>query len=145
MRVLEARDQHRSWRVDVSELLAGGAQHRLEVRFHSPAEWAAERERRLGAWPRNYPDPMNQIRKQASDFGWDWGPTLIGAGIWRPVSLVSWDVARLDEVRVSATAPGGVPHLRADIRAARAGQAPGGALRVEVRVAGVVATADAGR
>ncbi len=133
--VLEARDQHRTWQVDVTDRLGPGA-HVLEVLFHSPAEWAAERERRLGAWPRNYPDPMNQIRKQASDFGWDWGPTLIGAGIWRPVSLVSWTTARLDEVRVSATAPGRVPPLRADISVARAEGAPEGALHVEVRVAG---------
>ena len=69
VRVLEARDQHRTWRVDVTDALADDAEHHLEVRFRSPAEWAAERERRLGAWPRNYPDPMNQIRKQASDFG----------------------------------------------------------------------------
>jgi beta-mannosidase len=142
VRVLEARDQHRAWRVDVTEALAGGTDHQLEVLFRSPAAWAAERERRLGAWPRNYPDPMNQIRKQASDFGWDWGPTLIGAGIWRPVSLVSWEVARLDEVRVSATAPGGVPRLGADIRATRAGGISAGPLYAEVRVAGVSATAE---
>jgi beta-mannosidase len=121
--ILNTRDQHRSWRVDVTDRLGEG-RHHLEIRFRSPAEWAAERERRVGAWPRSYPDPMNQIRKQASDFGWDWGPTLVGAGIWKTVSLVSWDEARLDDVRVSATAPGGVPHLRAEISVARAGDAP---------------------
>ncbi|MET0773101.1 MAG: glycoside hydrolase family 2 protein [Candidatus Limnocylindrales bacterium] len=141
-RVLEARDQHRSWRVDVTDRLADGTRHQLEVRFQSPTRWAAERERRLGEWPRNYPDPMNQIRKQACDFGWDWGPTLIGAGIWRPVSLVSWDTARLDEVRVSATAPGGIAQLSADIRVARADSAINGPLEVEVRVASHVATVD---
>jgi beta-mannosidase len=139
--ILHAHDQHRAWRVDVTELLADGGEHALEVRLASPAEWAADRERRLGAWPRNYPDPMNQIRKQASDFGWDWGPTLIGAGIWKPVSLVSWDVARFDEVRVAATAPGRVPRLRAQVRVAQAATGLAG-LRVEARVAGVTGLAD---
>ncbi len=134
--ILATRDQHRSWRVDVTDLLAEADAHVLEVRFASAAEWAADRQRRLGSWPRAYPDPINQIRKQASDFGWDWGPTLVGAGIWKPVSLVSWDMARLDEVRVSATAPDGVPHLRADIRVASARDASPAGLRVEVRVAG---------
>ncbi|MFN8518161.1 MAG: glycoside hydrolase family 2 protein [Chloroflexota bacterium] len=140
-RILATHDQHRAWRVDVTDLLASAGDHVLEVRFASPAEWAADREARLGAWPRAYPDPMNQIRKQASDFGWDWGPTLIGAGIWKPVSLVSWDVARFDEVRVSATAPRGVPRLRADIRVAHAPGADRAGLRVEVQVAGTVLTA----
>lgn len=146
--ILTADDQHRSWRVDVTDRLADAGDHRLEVRFAAPADWVAERERRLGSWPRAYPDPINQIRKQASDFGWDWGPTLIGAGIWKPVSLVSWDVARLDEVRVSATAPGGVPLLRTDIRVARNGSdgaatGPAGAgLSMEVAVADLTASAE---
>ncbi|MFP3581908.1 hypothetical protein SB659_20310, partial [Arthrobacter sp. SIMBA_036] len=41
------------------------------------------------------------------NFGWDWGPTLVTAGIWKPVRLESWDRARLAETRVSATLAGG--------------------------------------
>lgn len=134
--VLSARDQHRGWRVDVTDRLGEPGDHVLEVRFASPAEWAAERERRYGAWPRDYPDPMNQIRKQASDFGWDWGPTLVGAGIWKPVSLVSWDGARFDEVRVSATAPGGTARLRAHVGVVGAAADAMAGLTVEVEVAG---------
>lgn len=135
--VLTTHDQHRAWRVDVTDRLGRPGEHVLEVRFTSPAEWAAERERRVGEWPRNYPDPMNQVRKQASDFGWDWGPTLIGAGIWKPVSLISWDVARFDEVRVSATAPGGTAHLRSHVSVAATGADEAAGLTVEVEVAGV--------
>lgn len=143
VRILSAHDQHRSWRVDVTHLLGDG-EHHLEVRFAAPADWAAERERRIGAWPRSYPDPMNQIRKQASDFGWDWGPTLLGAGIPRPVSLVSWDIARLAEVRVSATAPGGVARLRADARveSANSSVVADHGLHLEVRIADEAVRAD---
>lgn len=33
-------------------------------------------------------------RKAAYHFGWDWGPTLITAGIWKPVKLVGWNNLR---------------------------------------------------
>ncbi len=35
----------------------------------------------------------------ACSWGWDWGPWLTTAGIWRPVELVGWDLARLASVR----------------------------------------------
>src|SRR6185295_14882475 len=42
------------------------------------------------------------------NFGWDWGPTLVTAGIWRPIGLSTWSTARLAEVRPLVTvSPGG--------------------------------------
>ncbi|MEO3863272.1 hypothetical protein [Acrocarpospora sp. B8E8] len=39
--------------------------------------------------------------------GWtltgDWGPTLVTAGIWRPIGLESWSGPRLAEVRPLVT------------------------------------------
>ncbi|WP_425388716.1 hypothetical protein, partial [Dactylosporangium aurantiacum] len=35
----------------------------------------------------------------ASNFGWDWGPTLVTAGIWQPIGLHAWSTARLATVR----------------------------------------------
>lgn len=35
----------------------------------------------------------------ACNFGWDWGPTLVTSGIWRPIGLHSWSGARLAGVR----------------------------------------------
>jgi len=37
-------------------------------------------------------DPYNLVRKMACNFGWDWGPRLITAGIWKSIGLRSWDV-----------------------------------------------------
>jgi beta-mannosidase len=39
----------------------------------------------------------------ACNFGWDWGPTLVTAGIWQDIGLQSWSVARLAEVRPQIT------------------------------------------
>eukprot|EP00041_Stephanoeca_diplocostata_P033319 m.1098601 g.1098601 ORF g.1098601 m.1098601 type:complete len:993 (-) comp24314_c0_seq13:202-3180(-) len=38
------------------------------------------------------------VRKQQSDFGWDWGPALVPAGIWRPVVFYQYDVVRITNV-----------------------------------------------
>jgi beta-mannosidase len=39
-------------------------------------------------------------RKAPYHYGWDWGPRFVTSGIWRPVSIEAWDVARLEEVQV---------------------------------------------
>jgi len=43
--------------------------------------------------------PHHFIRKMACNMGWDWGPCLITAGIWRDIRLEAWDTARLGDVR----------------------------------------------
>ncbi|MFJ4172823.1 glycoside hydrolase family 2 protein [Microbacterium sp. NPDC089696] len=43
------------------------------------------------------------IRKMACNFGWDWGPALVTAGIWRPVWVETWSAARLADIRPSVT------------------------------------------
>ena len=40
------------------------------------------------------------VRKSGADFGWDWGIRLLGCGIWRPLRLAAFDVARISELAV---------------------------------------------
>lgn len=100
--VLESANQHRSYRVDVREHLVDGA-NTLEVSFRAPVPWANERSMVYGPRPRPYPHPYEAIRKSACSFGWDWGIATYTSGIWRPVRLESWSVARIAEVRLAAT------------------------------------------
>ncbi len=99
-------NQHRTYRFDVSGRLKA-VSNELSVTFRSAYAYGAEMEKQYGYRPSNYPGPGNLMRKMACNFGWDWGPTLVTAGIWRPVRLESWDRARLAETRVSATLAGG--------------------------------------
>ena len=57
------------------------------------------------------------LRKAHCMYGWDWGPRLPDAGIWRPVSLLGVDRARLDNVYVTQKHEAGSVTLdfRADI------------------------------
>lgn len=38
------------------------------------------------------------VRKQQSDFGWDWGPALMPAGIWRHVLIIPYEEAHIVDV-----------------------------------------------
>lgn len=93
----ETANMHRRYRFDAREAIREGA-NELEVAFTSPYAYAEAQRDRLGDRPNAYPEPGNFIRKAACNFGWDWGPNLAGAGIWRPVRLECWNTARIAEV-----------------------------------------------
>jgi beta-mannosidase len=90
-------NMHRSYRFDISQHLNGQPME-LEVDLHSATAYAQAELQRLGDLPRPYPAPYNFIRKMACSFGWDWGPDLRTAGLWKPVRLERWNVARLARV-----------------------------------------------
>lgn len=89
----------RTYEFDVKKLLKAGA-NEIEVRFTSvlPLIRAKEKERKLPTW--NYPG-SSYVRKEPCNFGWDWGPTLITCGIWRPISLIAFDWPRITDVAIT--------------------------------------------
>jgi beta-mannosidase len=96
-------NMHRSYRFDLSPHLSGGPLD-LEVDLSSATAYAQAERERLGDRPSAPPGlPYNFIRKMACSFGWDWGPDLRTAGLWKPVRLERWRVARLSEVRPLVT------------------------------------------
>ncbi|WP_406148373.1 glycosyl hydrolase 2 galactose-binding domain-containing protein [Streptomyces sp. NBC_01012] len=92
-------NQHRGYRFPVRQLLHEGP-NTLAVRFTAPYTYAEALRDKLGDRPGAYTEPYNFIRKMACNFGWDWGPTLVTSGIWRPVALESWTGPRLASVKV---------------------------------------------
>src|SRR5690606_22667244 len=132
VRVGATANQHRSYRFPVRHLLREG-ENTLTVTFSSALEYAEERQAVLGHRPGAYHSPYAFIRKMACNFGWDWGPDLVTAGIWRPIGLESWSGARLAAVRPLADASGRVDvHVTVE----RATEAP---LTLTAEVAGVSA------
>ncbi|MFI8423914.1 glycoside hydrolase family 2 protein [Streptomyces sp. NPDC085479] len=128
------RNMHRVHRFDVT-----GRPGPLEVRFDSAYD-EAERVRAVtGDRPNVYPEPFQYIRKMACSFGWDWGPTVVTAGMWRPVRIERWSTARLAEVRPLVTVDGTTGHVELRVATARTGTGAGRPLTLRVRVAGVVA------
>jgi beta-mannosidase len=95
-------NMHRGYRFDVREILADGGND-LTVSFSSALAHAENVEAQLGWRDHVNQHPFNMIRKMACSFGWDWGPDLQTAGIWRPVRLERWHTARLARVRPVVT------------------------------------------
>ncbi|PFH55869.1 hypothetical protein XA68_17481 [Ophiocordyceps unilateralis] len=92
-------NQFRQWRFDISRALTDcdeADDSELRVVFSSAPEAASRRADEPGAvtWPRGLLDgrfvfaDRQFLRKQQSDFGWDWGPAFAPAGIWQDAWIV---------------------------------------------------------
>jgi beta-mannosidase len=93
---------------DVRKHLLEG-QNTLRVVFRSVLEWSrkqAEADPRV-IWNKGSLSTSDGAkgllfysRKEASDFGWDWGIRLVSCGIWRPIRIIGQDKARISDLAV---------------------------------------------
>jgi len=124
-----ADNMHRTWEFDVKDLLREG-ENNIAVHFASPTKFIRES---YAADPADgTADAMEgfpSLRKAHCMFGWDWGPRLPDAGIWRDISLLGVDTARIRDVLVKQFHEGGRAALEIDTHIARLTDAP-----AEVRV-----------
>lgn len=91
-----ADNMHITWVWDVKEHLHAG-ENTLEIRFDSPILYCAKKAEEAPGWESSDATPgFRHLRKAHCMFGWDWGPRLPDAGIWRPIFLRTWDTARLE-------------------------------------------------
>lgn len=129
------RNMHRTYRFDVTQFAGRSAE--LAVHFTSAYTEAEAMQVELGRRPNAYPEPFNYIRKMACSFGWDWGLTLVTAGLWRPVRLEAWSTARIASVRPLVDFDGSTGTLDARIAIERTGPGATRDLVARVSVAGV--------
>ncbi len=100
-----ARNMHRRYRFPLGEAVIGG-KNSIEIEFGNVFDFIkTERERRdiwfaYGDRPEIAYPGFNAVRKSHCSFGWDWGPVAPDAGIWRPIRIVSYESARIRELRV---------------------------------------------
>lgn len=132
------RNMHRGYRFDITDVYPDGAPDSgataLTVAFTS-AYTEAERVRALtGDRPNAYPEPFQYIRKMACSFGWDWGPTLVTAGMWKQVRTESWSTARLARVVPLVTVDAATGHVEVRLDLERTAAGAGRALTVRLRV-----------
>jgi beta-mannosidase len=89
------------FRWDVKPLLRAGS-NAVSIRFASATRYI--RTHRKSHTPRDINDPVGRctvIRKEQCQFGWDWGPRFVTAGIWRGIRLEAWSRNRLAGVDVT--------------------------------------------
>ena len=89
------------YRWDVKRFLKRG-NNELVIRFDSAMDYI--RSHRTKHQPREFNDPVGRctvIRKQQCQFGWDWGPRFVTAGIWRDIRLEAWSLNQLKGLNVT--------------------------------------------
>ncbi|GKT61540.1 glycoside hydrolase family 2 protein [Colletotrichum tofieldiae] len=102
--ILRSDNMFLSHRVQVSRLLKrDGAENVLEIVFDSALlrgrELVKEHAHEHRFIARQTEQGRIPVRKAQYHWGWDWGPILVTAGVWKPVFLEQY-VARLDNVWV---------------------------------------------
>ena len=63
---------------------------KLQLQFAAADPWQ----------PKTKTAPKTYVRKPAYEYGWDWGPTFVTSGIWRPVRLEAWDKVRIADFAI---------------------------------------------
>lgn len=132
--VAATRNQHRRYTIDVAE--GSDSERALEVRFASAVRHGEAERERLGELPNAYPAPFNYLRKMACNFGWDWGPTLVTAGIWREARSIRGAGVRLHRVAPRVAVRGSSATVSVEVQLAGDTGAP---LRLRAEVAGLSA------
>lgn len=110
--IASTNNMHRTWEFEVKPLLLQGKNH-IEIHFKSPTNYIEEaytQSKANGTDDAMVGFPL--LRKAHCMFGWDWGPRLPDAGIWRSTALLGIDTARIKDVRVLQSHQGQAVHLQ---------------------------------
>lgn len=106
-KILTANNMFRRWVTLVKPNLIAGT-NELRVVFFSPIGFQRDRVMGYpyllpsGNEPEDIPIKVASFcRKAAYHFGWDWGPRFVTAGIWKPIKLVTWNKAKIENVYTS--------------------------------------------
>lgn len=118
-------NMHCTCEYDVAGILRPSG-NRLCVHLYSPTKYIREKDaaHHLGG-SRESMRGFPHLRKAHFMFGWDWGPRLPDQGIWRDVSVIGWNDARIADIRIhqELRTAAGLPINEADDgwKAARSG------------------------
>ncbi len=96
--VLEADNMFRKWTISAKKYLKKGKNH-LKIVFYSAVQKGKEEAKKL-----SYTLPEKErvfVRKAQYQFGWDWAPRFVTAGIWKPVHLKFWNSAKIENIKFS--------------------------------------------
>lgn len=111
----KADNMHRTWEYSVKDILKEG-ENLLRVIIASPLKFMAEAfEKYKNIGNDDTIEGFMHLRKAHYMSGWDWGACLPNAGIFRPVSLLGIEKARLDSVYIRQRHEDGKVFLLPDV------------------------------
>jgi beta-mannosidase len=94
--ILKSNNAFREFQVNVKSILK--VENELRIVFENTTKYEEREKSKLG-----YTLPEgNRIftRKAQFQYGWDWGPKLNTAGIWRSVKLSAWNQLKIEDVYI---------------------------------------------
>lgn len=98
-----AFNMHRIWEYDlfrIKSLKVG--ENQLKVILHSPTKYIKEENKKVyTGGPLECMEGFPHLRKAHCMFGWDWGPRLPDAGIFRNVSILGINKSRFESVYIT--------------------------------------------
>ncbi|MCF8262496.1 MAG: hypothetical protein K9J12_17100 [Melioribacteraceae bacterium] len=104
--ILQANNMFRVWEIDCKNLLKP-SDNELKILFKNIFDETIPKwenaDYPLMAYANNdQADTMIVMYTRKAQFhnGWDWGPRLITAGIWKPVYIKAWDSFKIDDVQI---------------------------------------------
>lgn len=125
--ILKSNNMHRTYIVNVKEYLLDG-ENVLRIVLESPIKKGLELYDALDyVLPVSANDQAEtgevpggkrinvHTRKAAYHYGWDWGPRLVTSGIWRPITMRSWDDFRICDFIINTSLNGDVATIMAQI------------------------------
>lgn len=94
-------NMHRTYEFDVTDALVDG-ENEIKLTFLSPNKFVREMDEKDPV-PGNGDSlrGMAHIRKASCMLGWDWGPRLPDAGIWKDIYLLTVDSDRISNVHIT--------------------------------------------
>ncbi len=121
IRIGSADNMHRTWEFDIKDVLHTG-ENEIMIRFSSPTRFireAYQADRADGT--ADAMEGFPHLRKAHCMFGWDWGPRLPDAGIWRDISVIGVGKARIRDVFLRQEHRDGKVTLHMDTHLVRSG------------------------
>jgi len=95
-KIASVNNMFRVWKFNVRSLLKTG-DNDLKIKFLASEQLAALAYEKLQ--PKIPLDERIMVRKAAYQFGWDWGPRLVTAGIYKKVYLHCWDQLKIEHIQ----------------------------------------------
>lgn len=99
--IAHTENMHRSYEFDITTALNDG-ENEIKLIFASPNKFVREKQKiQPVKSPYHALRGLPHLRKASCMMGWDWGPRLPDAGIWKDIYILSVDSDRISEVHIT--------------------------------------------
>ena len=114
--VAHTDNMHRTYEFDVTDLLKAG-ENTIRLVFAPPIPYITEKVKKENLYePYHCSHGAGHLRKAHCMMGWDWGPRLPDAGIWKNIELLILDSARITDFHILQRHDEGKVYITANVK-----------------------------